>query len=71
MNIVDEVIQKNTLKTLPNVITQEFIVRVVIRTDSSDPKFIRGVLDDVATNIDTINYKINGGDVEVTQVYAN
>jgi hypothetical protein len=70
MNIVDEVIAKNTLKTPSNTITQEFVVRVAIRTDSNDPKFIRGVLDDIVANIDTLGYKIPGGFVEVQNVYA-
>lgn len=70
MSLIEDVIRDNTLKVPHTQITQEFVVRVSIQTPSTDPKFIRNLLDGVAATLDTINYKADDSKIEVTQVYA-
>lgn len=70
MSLVDDVIRDNTLAVPHTQVTQEFVVRVCVQTPSTDPKFIRNLLDGVAATLDTLNYKCDGGKVEVTNVYA-
>jgi hypothetical protein len=75
MNIIDAVIKKNTLKPPQNDIIQEFVVRIKLTTNETDPKVIREALDNIESVLRTANYRfslINQhiGEVEVTQVYA-